>query len=76
VEARKGDAAAETSGPKSPYAHYRLATLRWTPNPSQGALKGIGQLLTQAVTLNSRHAEAYAMLAEVRSLLESALQRK
>jgi hypothetical protein len=32
-------------------------------------LKGIDQLLTRAVALNSRHADAYAMLGEVRSLL-------
>ena len=32
-------------------------------------MKGIDQLLTRAVALNSRHADAYAMLGEVRSLL-------
>jgi tetratricopeptide (TPR) repeat protein len=98
VEARKGDAAAETytaeallleregkrdearqayeqavaAGSKSPFAHYRLATLRWTPNPSPETLKDIDQLLTRAVTLNSRHADAYAMLADVRSQLGDA----
>ena len=60
---------AAAAGSKSPYAHYRLATLRWGPNPSQDTLKGIDQLLTRAVALNSRHADAYAMLGEVRSLL-------
>jgi tetratricopeptide (TPR) repeat protein len=68
-EARQAYEQAVTAGSKSPYAHYRLATLRWTPNPSPDALKGIDQLLTRAVTLNSRHADAYSMLAEVRSLL-------
>ena len=32
-------------------------------------MQGIDQLLTRAVALNSRHADAYAMLADVRSLL-------
>jgi tetratricopeptide (TPR) repeat protein len=43
--------------------------MRWGLNPSPETLKGIDQLLTKAVTLNSRHADAYAMLGEVRSLL-------
>ena len=68
-EAKAAYEQAATAGSKSPYAHYRLATLRWAPNPSPDTLKGIDQLLTRAVALNSRHADAYAMLGEVRSLL-------
>jgi tetratricopeptide (TPR) repeat protein len=68
-EAKAAYEQAAAAGSKSPYAHYRLATLRWGTNPSTETLKGIDQLLTRAVTLNSRHADAYAMLGEVRSVL-------
>jgi tetratricopeptide (TPR) repeat protein len=68
-EARAAYEQAAAAGSKSPYAHYRLATMRWNPNPSTEALKEIEQLLTKAVSLNARHADAYDLLAEVRSLL-------
>jgi tetratricopeptide (TPR) repeat protein len=68
-EARAAYEQAAAAGSKSPYAHYRLATMRWNPNPSTEALKEIEQLLTKAVSLNTRHADAYDLLAEVRSLL-------
>ena len=68
-EAKAAYERAAAGGSKSPYAHYRLATLRWGANADTETLKGIEQLLTRAVTLNSSHADAYAMLAEVRSIL-------
>jgi tetratricopeptide (TPR) repeat protein len=68
-EAKQAYERAAAAGSKSPYAHYRLATMRWTPNPSPDTLKGIDQLLAKATALNIRHADAYAMLGEVRSLL-------
>jgi tetratricopeptide (TPR) repeat protein len=68
-DAKQAYEQAVAAGSKSPYAHYRLATLRWTPSPSQDTLKGIDQLLAKATSLNTRHADAYAMLGEVRSLL-------
>jgi tetratricopeptide (TPR) repeat protein len=68
-EARAAYEQAATAGSKSPYAYYRLATMRWNPNPSTDTLKELEQLLTKAVNLNTRHADAYALLAEVRSLL-------
>lgn len=68
-EARAAYEQAATAGSKSPYAHYRLATMRWNPNPSTEALKDIEQLLTKAVSLNTRHADAYGLLAQVRSML-------
>ena len=69
AEARAAYEQAAAAGSKSPYAHYRLATMRWNSNPNNDALKEIEQLLTKAVNLNTRHADAYAMLGEVRSML-------
>jgi len=68
-EAKAAYERAAAGGSTSPYAHYRLATLRWGANADSETLKGIEQLLTRAVTLNSSHADAYAMLADVRSIL-------
>jgi tetratricopeptide (TPR) repeat protein len=60
---------AVSAGSTSSYAHYRLASLRWTPGTDQATLHEIEKLLARAVALNSRNADAYAMLAEVRTIL-------
>jgi tetratricopeptide (TPR) repeat protein len=68
-EARGAFERATSTGSKSPYAHYRLATLRWGPAANTETLEEIEKLLSQAVALNNRYASGYAMLGEVRSLL-------
>jgi tetratricopeptide (TPR) repeat protein len=68
-EARAAFAQAVAAGSKSEYAYFRLANLRWTPGVDRDALQDIEKLLRQSIMLNSRHAEAYAMLAELRSEL-------
>ena len=44
-EAKAAYEQAAAAGSKSLYAHYRLATLCWGPNPSQDTLKGIRSAL-------------------------------
>lgn len=56
-------------GSASAYAHYRLAALRWRPQPDRDTLAEIEKLLLKTVALNNRHDAAYAYLGEVRSLL-------
>jgi tetratricopeptide (TPR) repeat protein len=70
-EARAAYERAVENGSSSGYAHYRLATLRWRPQPDRDALAGIEKLLLKAVALNNRHAASNAFLGQVRSLLGS-----
>ena len=51
------------------YAYFRLAQLTWQPNASKETLAAIEQHLTKAVGFNTRFADAYAWLGEVRSYL-------
>ncbi len=51
------------------YAYYRLASLTWQPNASREVNTEIEQLLTKAVGFNTRYADAYAWLGEVRTYL-------
>ena len=71
-EAAAAFARAVAEGSKSAHAHYRLARLRWTRGTEKEKLQEIEKLLAQAITLNVRHAHAYASLAEVRSVLGNA----
>lgn len=70
-EARAAYEAAVENASSSGYAHYRLATLRWRPQPDRDTLAGIEKLLLKAVSLNNSHAPSSAFLGEVRSLLGS-----
>ena len=51
------------------YAYFRLAQLTWQPNASKETLAAIEQHLTKAVGFNTRFADAYAWLGEVRAYL-------
>lgn len=68
AEARAAFTQAVNAGSTSSYAHYRLATLMWTPEPPTETLRTIEKLLLRAVTLNNRDARSYAYLGNVRSL--------
>ncbi len=68
-EAAAAFARAVAEGSKSAHAHYRLARVRWVRGAEKGTLQEVEKLLAQAITLNPRHAYAYASLAEVRSVL-------
>ena len=70
-EARVAYEGAVENGSPSGFAHYRLATLRWRPQPDRDTLAGIEKLLLKAVSLNNRHAPSSALLGEARSLLGS-----
>jgi tetratricopeptide (TPR) repeat protein len=70
-EARVAYEGAVENGSRSAYAHYRLATLRWRPQPDRDTLAGIEKLLLNAVSLNNSHAPSSAFLGEVRSVLGS-----
>ncbi len=75
-EQKRDDAAlafgrAVSEGSKSAYAHYRLATLRWVPGASKETLQEMDKLLSNAIEFNVRHARAYSLLGEIRSLLGS-----
>lgn len=65
----KGDAAraayarAVDAGSTDPYAHYRLASLLWTPDATRETLTRIQALLSKAVALNPRYAAGYDFLA-------------
>ena len=53
----------------SGYAHYRLASLLWRRDADRDTLTQIEKLLSQAVNLNIRDADAYGFLGETRSQL-------
>ena len=51
------------AGSTDAYAHYRLASLLWTPDASKETLTRIQALLSKSVQLNPRYAAAYDFLA-------------
>ncbi|MEO7271533.1 MAG: hypothetical protein ABIX28_25945, partial [Vicinamibacterales bacterium] len=59
-------------GATTPYAYYRLASLTWQPNAPRDVLEAVDKQLTEAVRLNTRYAEAYAWLGEIRVALGNA----
>jgi hypothetical protein len=71
-EAKAAFARAAELGSTSAYAHYRLASLTWQPDPARETLVDIERHLTKAVGLNVRYAAAYAWLGEVRAYLGNA----
>jgi TPR repeat protein len=68
-EARTAYARAAELGTTNAYAHYRLASLSWEPNPSKEKLEQIDAQLARAVAANNRYAAAYAWLGEIRAAL-------
>ena len=68
-EAQAAYARAVEAGTTNPYAYYRLASLQWRGPVEHDALVRIEQLLTKAISLNSRFAAAYAMVGDARSVL-------
>jgi tetratricopeptide (TPR) repeat protein len=57
------------AGSKNAYAHYRLAMLLWSAQADRDTLARIETLLAATIALNTRHADAYEWLGEIRSLL-------
>ena len=68
-EAQQAFSRAVDAKTTNPYAYYRLASLLWSGPVDREALTRIEQLLTQAIGLNTRFAEAYAMVGDARSAL-------
>lgn len=73
-ENKRGEAVAAytqavEAGSKNPYAHYRLAMLLWSPQADRDTLSRIETRLAATIALNTRHADAYEWLGEIRSLL-------
>ena len=69
AEAKAAYGKAVEFGTTNAYAYYRLASLTWQPNASRETNTEIEQLLTKAVGFNTRYADAYAWLGEVRTYL-------
>ena len=69
AEAKAAFGKAVEFGTTNAYAYYRLASLTWQPNASRETNTEIEQLLTKAVGFNTRYADAYAWLGEVRTYL-------
>ena len=67
ADAKVAFAKAVELGTTSAYAHYRLATLTWQPQPSAALLKDIDGLLAKAIERNVRYAAAYVWLGEIRA---------
>ena len=62
---------AADAGTTDGYAYYRLASLMWRGEVDNATLTKVSALLEKAITLNPRHANAYAMAAEARAALGS-----
>jgi Tfp pilus assembly protein PilF len=60
---------ATDAGTANGYAYYRLASLMWRGDVDQATLTKVSALLDKAITLNPRHANAYAMAAEAHAAL-------
>lgn len=68
-EAKQALTTAVEAGSTSSYVHYRLASLIWRPVADQDLLKAIEGHLVRATTLNTRDANAYSWLGEIRAVL-------
>ncbi len=68
-QAKVAYAKAAELGATSAFAYFRLAQLTYQPNPSSESLTAIEQHLTKAVRFNTRFADAYAWLGEVKVYL-------
>ena len=69
--ARAAFTRAVDAGSTNAYAHFRLAGLIWQPKPDDATLQLLEKHLTRATELNPRYAQAFAFLAETRSLLKN-----
>ena len=67
--ARAALAKAVEAGSGNSYVHYRLASLTWRRDADQETLKTIEAYLSKATALNSRDADAYSWLGEIRAVL-------
>ena len=70
-EARAAFAKGVERGSMTAYAHYRLAGLMWRSDADRDTLAAVEKHLTKAVELNTRFAEAYSWLGEIRAELGS-----
>jgi hypothetical protein len=66
-DARAAYAKSVELGTTSAYAHYRLASLTWQPQPSPEIVSRVDALLMKALERNTRYASAYAWLGELRA---------
>ncbi|MGH9309354.1 MAG: hypothetical protein ACRD1U_08280 [Vicinamibacterales bacterium] len=57
------------AGSTNAYVHYRLASLIWRPDADRATLEKIEGLLARAVAINTRYADAYSWLGEIRASL-------
>jgi tetratricopeptide (TPR) repeat protein len=57
------------NGTDNAYAFYRSAVIALSSNPDQSALAPIDKALTEAIQRNTRFADAYAALGEVRAAI-------
>jgi hypothetical protein len=69
--ARTAFAKAVESGSSNAYVHYRLASLSWEPKADRKTLELIEAHLVTATRLNSRFADAYSWLGEIRAALQA-----
>ena len=70
-EAQAALTRAIAEGTTNALAYVELARLQWRPEADRTALAEREKLLTRAVTLNPQYAWAFAMLADVHSLMEA-----
>jgi hypothetical protein len=68
-EAKAAYASAVDAGSTSAYAYYRLASLLWQKNADRDTMTRVEGLFAKATALNTRYADAYASLGEVKSIL-------
>ena len=68
-EAKAAYTSAVDGGSTSAYAHYRLGALMWPDNADRDQLSRVEALFAKATALNTRYADAYASLGEVKSIL-------
>ncbi len=69
AEAKAAFAKASELDSTSAYAYYRYASLLWQPNTPRDVLVEVEKQLAKAIALNTRFADAYAWLGQVRATL-------
>lgn len=68
-EAKAAFARAVEQQTTNAHAHYRLAALLWHDDMDHDTLVRVEKLLSGAIALNTRFAQAYALLAQTRAML-------
>lgn len=71
-DARTAYAKAVELGTTSAYAHYRLASLMWRPQPPPELVDQTEALLSKAIERNDRFAAAYAWMGDLRAARKQA----